>query len=521
MGRSIKVNVILSSLKMAVATLSSRVLGLVREVVLANTFGASYVTDAFLVAFRLPNVLRDLFAEGAFSSAFIPVFTDVKQRSMKEAQNLLWSSFILLGSITFFFVIVIVIFPVPLIKIFSDEKFYSDPARFKLTVDLVRLMAPFLTFVSLAALFMGVLNTLKIFFIPALAPASFNIVMIVSIIYLPQYLQELSFERAMALGVGVLIGGVVQFAFQIPLILKAGLGPTRNIKIWSKDTKRIVHRLGIGTMGIAATQINILITTILATGTVVGAVSWLNYAFRLFQFPVGIIGVSIASSNLVHFSEHWKKGEREKALESLNTGLILSSFSILPAFALLYVLAEQSIHLVLERGAFSISDTQMTARSLEMYLYGLPFYALYKIFAPTFFAIDRPGTPVKISALSIAFNILFCLWATPKYGFQALALGTSLSMMVNVFLQILMLRKYLDLPLGFFFPLRVGKFVIGAAACALCSTWFKGQFFSFHDSFFMKLSCYGAAVCSGALTYVGVVLVLGEFKLVQRILRRK
>ncbi|MCR9204867.1 MAG: murein biosynthesis integral membrane protein MurJ, partial [Halobacteriovoraceae bacterium] len=453
------VSLLLSSLKMAFATFSSRILGLVREQVMASAFGASGVTDAFTIAYRIPNMLRDLFAEGAFSSAFVPILTNVLGEGEEKSKSRLWTMAIILFSITGLISIGVIIFAKQVVFLVTDDLFVSDPQRLELTVQMVRIMAPFLTLISLAALFMGALNTLKVFFVPSLAPAFFNVVMILFMIFLPPVLEEKGFHPALALALGVIAGGFVQMLIQVPLLFKKSFGPNSAWEFRSPWIGSILNRLGIGTVGIAATQINILITTILATGTQVGAVSWLTYAFRLFQFPVGILSVSIAGSNLVHFSSSLKSGDQEDSIKILGTSYQASWLVIIPAFCLLMALATPTVHLIFERGAFGRTDTLESALALKCYLVGLPFYGLYKIFAPTFFSLDRPKIPVFISITAIVVNIIFCTVMVPHYGFAVLALGTSLSMMLNCGLQAIFLKKYLDLPVGFYFPLRLLKFL--------------------------------------------------------------
>jgi len=515
--------VLLSSLKMATATFSSRILGLIREQAMAAAFGASGLTDAFTIAYRVPNMLRDLFAEGSFSSAFVPVFTEVKKMGDKEARRLLWSLFILLGSITSVLSILIIIFAPQLVHIFTNELFTSNVERFEVTTLLIRLMAPFLVFISLAALFMGALNALKIFFVPALAPAFFNVVMILSIWLLPPILKERGMQPILSMGIGVLFGGFVQMLVQLPLLFKKAYGPLGPIQLINKSTKKIMHRIGIGTIGIAATQINILVTTILATGTTIGAVSWLTYAFRLFQFPVGILSVSIAGSNLVHFSDAWKSGEKEQAVDLLKSSYTLSIITIVPAFALLYGLAGESLNLVFERGAFGRHDTLMSTKALHFYLLGLPFYGLYKIFAPTFFALDKPKIPVKISVFSILCNLIFCstLIYGLGYGFEILALGTSLSMLINTNLQAYFLKQTLKLRLSFFFNLKILKIVIAGAVCLFCTQYLALEYFNYEHAFLLKVYRFCCIGLSGAMSYFIVLAVLGEFSMVKKLIKRK
>lgn len=500
---------ILSSLKMAVATFSSRILGLVREQVMAAVFGASGITDAFLVAYRIPNLLRDLFAEGAFSAAFVPIFTEVLQIDKQKARALLWSLLILLLVVTGILSVGMILFAQELLVLFAP-KFEASDELARLTVILIQIMAPFLSLVSVAALFMGALNALKVFFIPSFAPVFFNIMMIGSVLILPPFLQKYGYHSVLSLGIGVVLGGLAQIVFQVPMIFKKGFGPSGPIILFSGYTKKILNRVGVGTIGIAATQINVLISTILATSTVVGAVSWLSYSFRLFQFPVGILGVSIAGSNLVHFGHAWKKGQKVEAIEILKQSYSLSLMVMIPSMAILSALSKESVQIVFEHGAFQPHDTLMTTLALNFYLIGLPFYGLYKIFVPVFYTLDRPGVPVIISIISIMANIVFCLWATPIYGFQVLALGTALSMFVNTILQGTFLSKNLKLSFSFFINLRV----IRILGCGLF-TYFAidyGRFFVMRDSLpmILKLGALCGLIVMGFLFYGLSLFALGE-----------
>jgi putative peptidoglycan lipid II flippase len=516
-----------SSAMMAIATFLSRVLGLVREQAMAATFGASGLTDAFTVAYRVPNMLRDLFAEGAFSSAFVPIFTEERLKDPLAARRLLWSLFILLGTTTGL-ISIIIIFTAPQIadfltadKFFGDFNYtYDDKQRMEITVSMIKLMAPFLVFISLSALFMGALNSLKFFFVPSLAPAFFNVVMILSIWFLPDYLETRNVHPIMSLAFGVMGGGLIQMLVQVPLIFKVAYGPKGPVKLFTQATNRIINRVGIGTIGIATNQINIIVSTILATGTVLGAVSWLTYAFRLFQFPVGILSVSIAGSNLVHFSDKWKTGEYEEAKALLKSSYLLSFFTIIPACVLLYAMARESVHMVFERGAFSVEDTIMTTKALYFYLVGLPFYGLYKIFAPTFFTLDKPKVPVFISVASIILNIIFCILMTPEYGFSILALGASLSMIFNCSLQIVFLKKYLDLKMGFFFDKRLLKVMLAGSCCLALTKFLSKIFFHYDHGFISKAFVFCMIGFSGASIYGIVLLVLGEKVALKKIFRK-
>ena len=509
-----------SAVKMAVATFSSRILGLVREQVIAAMFGASGLTDAFFVAYRIPNLLRDLFAEGAFSSAFVPVFTEIRHRDPQAARRLMWSLFILLGGITALISLLMIIFAPQLITLFAP-KFVEVPDKFELAVNMTKIMAPFLVLVSLAALFMGVLNSLKMFFMPALAPAFYNIVMILSMVLMPSWLSKYQIDGIYALGIGVILGGSIQMLIQVPLIMIKKYGPLGPVKLISVHTKKIINRISIGTIGIAATQINLLVTTILATGTMVGAVTWLNYAFRLFQFPVGILSVSIAGSNLVHFSDAWKSDDHVRAKECLASSYFLALVTIIPAFALLYAMSLPAVHLIFERGKFIFQDTQMTSLAMRYYLLGLPFYGLYKLFAPTFYALDMPKVPVTVSVISIVFNIIFCLIMTPLYGFKILALGTSLSMCLNTSAQGFFLFRYLKLSPAFFLNVRIVKVISAGVLCFFICDFLIANYFYLTADFFSKLLQFCVIGLIGLVGYLVILIILGEWKFLIKIINRK
>jgi putative peptidoglycan lipid II flippase len=507
-----------SSLKMAVATFFSRILGLIREQVMAAYFGASGVTDAFLVAYRIPNLLRDLFAEGAFSAAFVPTFVETNQESKEKSRELMWALFWLLFAITGVLSLVIIIFAPELISIFAPS-FTTDPEKFSLTVNLTRIMGPFLLCVSIAALFMGVLNSLKIFFIPALAPAFYNIMSILSMLTLSGVLTTLGYHPVYSLGIGAMLGGLMQAAVQVPLIIKHGYKPIWPKKFWTEKSLKIVKLIGPGLIGFAATQVNLLIVTILATGTLAGAVSWLNYSFRLFQLPVGILSVSIGNSNMVHFAEAWKKKDVEGAKNTLQTSYYLSFVTVMPALIVLFVLSEEIVNIIFERGRFTHADTLMTAEALRMYALGLPFYGLYKILVPTFYALDRQKIPVLASLASIAFNISFCLILTPIFGFKILALGTTLSVLVNSTFQSWMLRKDLGLSWQFFFSGRMGKIIVASLASALIVQGFlKSDFFT--QPFLLKAIILSSQIFALCALYVAFLFAMGERSAVNALLNK-
>ena len=504
---------------MAIATFFSRILGLVREQFIAYLFGASGFTDAFLVAYRIPNLLRDLFAEGAFSSAFVPTFVDANHKNPKTARKLLWSLFILLLLVSGSIAIGIFIFAPELINLFAPT-FKEDPAKFDVAVMLTRIVSPFLCFISIAALFMGVLNSLKIFFIPSFAPAFFNVVMILSMLIFPGMLIARGLEPILSLGIGVLLGGLVQAFVQLPLIIKSGYGPTRPGKIFSKQTKKVLFLIGPGLLGFAASQINLLINTILASSTIVGAVSWLSFSFRLFQLPVGILSVSIGNSNLVHFSRSWKAGDEKEAINYLKGSYFLSYFLVIPAMIALVVFPEEIVNIIFERGKFGAESTLMTAKALRWYAIGLPLYSLYKIFVPTFYAIDRQKIPVLCSILGIIINIVFCVTLTPVYGFEILALGTTVSMFVNTILQGIILKSDLKMNWNDFINIRLIKIIIFGVITAFAALYLKSLFSFSGKPFLTRAGYLSLYLLFIATCYFSLCGIVGERKAVLGIMRR-
>ncbi len=486
---------------------------------MAAYFGASGLTDAFLVAYRIPNLLRDLLAEGAFSSAFVPTFTEANLEGQQKGRQLLWELFLLLGGITATLSLLIFIFAPELIALFAPA-FRADPAKFELTVRLTRVMSPFLFFISLAALFMGALNSLRVFFVPALAPASYNVMSILCMVGLSAWLVSRGENPVMSLGWGALLGGAMQAAVQLPLLLRRGYGPVRPEKIGSPRARKVIGLLGPGLIGFAATQVNLLVNTVLATSAAVGATSWLNYAFRLFQLPVGILSVSIGNSNLVHFSESWKKGDRPGAIASLASSYHLSFFAVLPAMALLYCLSDEMVHLVFERGRFTRESTEMTALAVRMYTLGLPLYSLYKIWVPVFYAIDRQRVPVMSSLTGILINIGFCWWMTPRYGFAMLALGSTLSMLANCLLLSWVLRRDLALGRNFFFNAAIGKLVLASVAMGLATEGLATQLSVFEGILAMKAFRL-ALICSlSGMVFLAVLWIFGERELLLAVVRQ-
>ena len=479
-----RLSLIITSAKMAVATLISRILGLFREQLIASYFGASGLTDAFYVAYRIPNLLRDLFAEGAFSSAFIPIFTEEKNKSAEDVRKLFsrvfWSLVIITGILSF----IIYSNAHLLIKTFAPE-FLNQPEKFELTVLMVKILAPFLLFICVAALFMGVLNTYKIFFWPALMPAVGNVAVILSIIFLVPYMKSYQLPAIISVPIGVILGGFLQFTLMIPALLKLNLNFRPSKNLLTKPVKRVYAKMGPGLLGFSINQINLLINTILATGAGIGAISWLNFGSRLFQFPNGIVSVSLGNSNLVHFAHKWKENKTQEALAVYLSTYKIMIFLIIPITFFTLIFSEWISCLVFERGNFTRVDTFNTAKALFYYSLSLPLYGLYKVTVPVFYTIDKERVPVISSFISIFVNIIFALTLIKSYGFVVLAMASSISIFVNCLILLTSLKpilkfRFLDIFSPFLFK------TIGSSLLA-CSLLFLGKsHFLFFEMILLK-----------------------------------
>src|SRR5688572_22033008 len=379
------------------ATMTSRILGVVREQVLAALFGAGNAMDAYNVAYRIPNLARDLFAEGAMSSAFVPTFTRHLTTEGKTSAwrlgNLVVNSLMV---ITVCLVVIGIVFAEPLVNLFASA-YRSVPGKFELTVFLTRLMLPFLTFVALAAAFMGMLNSLHRFFIPALSPAMYNVATIICALVLVPLMPGLGMPTIAAIAVGSLLGGVAQLALQWPMLRREGFR-YRPIFDWHDESfRRVLVLMGPGTIGLAATQINVFVNTVLATGQGTGAVSWLNYAFRLMYLPIGLFGVSIATATLPAVSRHAARHDTAAVRTTIADGMSLMLMLNIPATVGLVALAVPIVRVIFERGAFTAADTAATAAALQFYAIGLLGYSVVRIVSPTFYALGRNRTPVLVS----------------------------------------------------------------------------------------------------------------------------
>ena len=423
--------------------MTSRLLGLVRDQVLAYLFGAGNAMDAFTIGFRIPNLMRDLFAEGAMSAAFVPTFTRrLAARGRDEAWKLGNQLINVLIVTTGLLVVVGIVFAAPLVSLFAGD--YAEvPGKLELTTTLTRIMLPFLSLVAIAAAFMGMLNSLQHFFTPALSPAMFNLAMIASGFALVPLMPRLGLPPITGMAIGAIAGGFGQVIMQWPALHRAGYRYRPMLNLFDPGLREILRLMGPGTLGLAAVQINLLVNTVLATGEGTGAVSWLSYAFRLMYLPIGLFGVSIATAILPALSQQAVRGAPDAMRQTISSALRLTLMLNVPATIGLVALATPIVALIFERGSFTAADTAATAAALACYAPGLLGYSAVKIVVPSFYALGDSRTPALISVGSVALNVALNLLLVRFLGYRGLALGTAIAAVVNAVALLHVLRRRL------------------------------------------------------------------------------
>jgi putative peptidoglycan lipid II flippase len=423
--------------------MTSRLLGLVRDQVLALLFGAGHAMDAFNVAFRIPNLVRDLFAEGAMSAAFVPAFTRQLTLSGKDpAWRLGCQVMTALIAATGILVAAGILFAEPLTAALASE-YAAVPGKLELTVRLTRIMLPFLTLVAVAAALMGMLNALHRFFIPALSPAMFNVATILCAVALVPFAEPLGIEPITAIAIGTILGGIGQIVVQWPALAREGFRYRPMLDLRDPGLREVLALMGPGTLGLAATQVNLVVNTVLATGEGEGAVSYLSFAFRLMYLPIGLFGVSIATAAVPAISRHAAREDFGGMRETLSSSLRLMLMLSVPATIGLVVLAEPIVRLIFERGRFSPADTAATAAALRAYAPGLLGYSAVKLAVPSFYALRDSRTPVTVSFGVMVLNIVLNVTLVRLLGYWGLALGTGLAALANALVLLLLLRDRL------------------------------------------------------------------------------
>lgn len=457
----------------AVGTFASRVLGFVRDMILAGAFGASVVADAFYVAFRIPNFLRELLAEGSMSAAFVPVFSEyLTLKGKEEAKKLARVTFTLLAIMSTVMVVVGMIFSPQIVSVIA-RGFLGDPEKFYLTTLLTRIMFPFLLFISLAALVMGVLNSTQNFGPPAFSSAVYNLVNIATLLLLAPYFQEPVFAAA----IGVTLGGLAQFLIQLPALHRQGLSiallkPTFPLHAGVVKMGRLILPT---IFGLSVTQVNLLVNTFLASYLPLGSVSYLYYGMRLIHFPLGIFAVALSTALLPTLSSQAAKKDFAALSRSFSFGLRFVFFITFPALLGLIVFRVPIVQTLFERGAFDRVATLGTADTLLFYALGLWAFAGVRIVVPVFYALQDTKTPVKIGVFAMLINLVLNLLLMRSLEHRGLALATSLAAIFNFLALLIVLKQKIHWTDGKRILVSHFKVMLSSLVLLIPAYWISGQ----------------------------------------------
>ena len=418
-------------------TLVSRILAFARDVLIARVFGAGMATDAFFVAFKLPNLLRRLFAEGAFSQAFVPIFGEYRNRRGHEETRLLVDHVATMLAIILFIVTLIGIVAAPVLVYISAPGFVHDAEKFQLTVQLLRFTSPYIFFISLVAVAAAILNTYNKFWVPAFAPILLNLCFIGGALWLAPYCNP----PVMALAWSVFIAGIVQLAFQVPFLKKINMLPSFRFNWRDAGMRRVLRQMGPAIFGVSIAQISLIINTIFASFLVAGSVSWLYYADRLMEFPAGVLGAALGTILLPSLSKCHASQDTAEYSRVLDWGLRLTFMLAVPSALGLGMISVPLLSTFFQRGAFLASDVLMTSHALVGYSVGLIGMILVKILAPGFYARQDIKTPVKIGIITLIatqiMNAIFIGWI----AHAGLALSIGLGACLNSAILFYFLRK--------------------------------------------------------------------------------
>jgi len=487
-------------------TLVSRVLGLVRDVVIARVFGAGLATDAFFVAFRLPNLLRRLFAEGAFSQAFVPVLTEYRNARGEQETHTLVNHVATLLALALVVVSIIGVIAAPLIIYVSAPGFSADADKFDLTVALLRVTFPYILFISLTSLAAGILNTWSRFSVPALTPSLLNVSFIVFAVWLAPYFDP----PVMALAWAVFCGGAMQLAFQLPFLLKIRMLPRPRWAPRDSGVVRILKLMGPAVLGVSAGQISLLISTIFASFLVSGSVTWLYYADRLMELPMGMLGVALGTVLLPSLSKRFADSTADAYSNLLDWGMRLTVLLAAPCAVALVVLAVPILATLFKHGEFAASDVFMTRDALVAYSAGLVGLMLVKVLAPGFYARQNMRTPVKIAVITLVatqiMNFAF-IWSLRHTG---LALAIGLAAWLNAGMLYWKLRQH-----GIFtpkagWPLFLVKVLVALTAMAGVLWWLaSGTDYWLQSGVWERIERLALVIAAGTISYFGALWLMG------------
>lgn len=501
-------NLLKSLATISALTLISRILAFVRDVLIASVFGAGIANDAYVLATRLPNLLRRMFAEGAFSQAFVPIFGEYKQKKGRAETKLLVDHVTTMLALILLAVTLIGIVAAPLIIYLTAPGFMADPAKFNLTVQMLQITSPYIFFISLVAVAAGILNTYNKFWVPAVAPILLNLCLIGGTLWLTPYFAQ----PVIALAWAWFIAGFVQLAFQIPFLKQIGMMPTLRLKLKDAGMWRVIRLMGPAMFGVSISQISLILNTIIASFFVAGSVSWLYYADRLMEFPAGLLGAALGTILLPSLSKCFADNNIKEYSKLMDWGLRLTMLLALPAALALGMLAVPLLATFFQRGAFTGQDVVMTSYALVGYSVGLVGILLVKILAPGFYARQNIRTPVKIGILTLiatqAMNVLFVYALQLHHAGLALSIG--LGACLNSVILFYYLRKqdiYRPEPGWGVFMLKI-MVAVGVLAATLwlamgsTASWLTGDSWS-------RVLRLTMLVFGGLLAYFAALLALG------------
>ena len=497
---------LLASFQVAAGTFLSRVFGLARDMTIAIQFGASPATDAFFIAFKIPNFFRRMFAEGSFTQGFVPVLSEYRRKgSAEEIKVLIASVSGALGAFLFFFVALGMLCAYWIVLVISPG-FYDRPEQLALAAEMLRLTFPYLLLVSLTALAAGVLNTYQSFALPALTPIWLNVCMIGAVFVLaPQLAQPIH-----ALAWGVLIAGVVQLLFLLPPLQQRQLLVLPRLQLQHSGVRKIVKLMLPTMFGASITQINLLIDLLLASFLVSGSISWLYYSDRLMELPLGVFGIGVATVILPALSLHSAATDKQAFQQTLDWAVRMVLLIGAPASVALVLLSEAVLATLFQYGSTTPFDVRMAALSLNMYAVGLVAFMLVKVFATSFFASQNTKTPVKIGLIAVGTNTLLNFALIGWLAHAGLALASSVAAVLNAGLlfRALLRHKLFSLSSGWFsflLQLVLALLAMGITLVYICPT--MDDWFAMH---FSERALKLTGICLlGALTYFGTLMLFG------------
>ncbi len=485
-------------------TFLSRILGLLRDMAFAQVFGSGLVADAFFVAFRIPNLLRKLFAEGSLTVAFVPVFSDYlvnrgEERAFGLARTVLSLLIVILS-----FVTLVGILLSPWIVTITAYGFKVSPEKFQLTVLLTRVMFPYILLISVVAFYMGLLNSFGHFGAPAAAPVFLNVMMIISI----YWISPLFKEPIIGVAIGVLLGGVLQVLLQVPFSLSCGFIFRPNFGLREEGLKQIVLLILPTLFGSAVYQLNQVIGTVLASFLKEGSVSWLYYADRLVQFPLGIFGVAMGTVSLPSLAVYASKGDMESYRRVLNQAMRILIFISVPSTVGLCVLAEPIVRLFFQRGRFAEYDTLETSRALWSYGVGLLAFSQIRVLVSAFFALRDSKTPVYVASLALVLNFAIGVLLMGPLRHMGLALALSIASTVQALCLIFILSKKVEKFSISQFKAPFLKSLVASIIMGVILYSISTPFFGTNDSSFYLLVKVFSLVLMGIVVYVITARIL-------------